>query len=133
MKSLLVTLLFTILSLACLPTEPCACPPVPHVVELYGIVTAASGEPVANASVSAYAGHLPCPPKARWPENRAIRTTTHGEYLMLGHWRPPAQEFCLRVVAVKPNSADSAVVEQAVSDTTRRDVARFRVHVTFPE
>lgn len=101
--------------------------------ELSGVVTAASGEPIAGASVFIYAGRLPCPARARWPDTRPIRTNAQGQYGTLGYVKPPDPVFCLRVVAVKPNTTDSAVVQQAITDTTRTDISIFHVNVTFPE
>ena len=136
MNKLLVGML-TLLALACLPTEPCACTPViPIESVLSGTVTTAAGLPVARAEIRAYVqGLCPVTSTRLWPDNLVRTSSTSGEYSVPGYQRPPADSFCLRVVARRPAPAsDSAVVEGMVSATPGPlgRPAEFRVDIVFP-
>jgi hypothetical protein len=137
MKKLLVGLL-TLLALACLPTEPCACTPViPIESILSGTVTNASGQPVAGAEIRAYVqGLCPVTSTGLWPDNLVRSSDQSGRFSVPGYQRPPADSFCLRVVARRPAPAsDSAVVERMVSVAPGAlgRPAEFRVDLVLPE
>ena len=115
--------------------DVCSCPPVPPESEVFGVVVDADEQPVAGAVVRSYARATTCPatsPAATpWPFDRSIITDVQGRYVLFGA-KPPAQFFCLRVIATRDSGRDSVVVENVVTGALTQRPRSFRVDLAFP-
>ena len=100
--------------LACLPTEPCACPPALGVGTVFGQVTDAAGAPVPGTTVHVAAYRTACD----GVENPLIdveerATDSQGRYRYALRTIVPSEDGCVRV-AVLSAEGDTLATDAAI-------------------
>lgn len=96
-----VTLLSLIALLACLPTEPCACPPALGLGTVFGQVTDETGAPVADIPIEVTAYRDACGALENpLIDVEARRTDDAGRYRYELRTIVPSQQGCIRVAAL---------------------------------
>lgn len=102
---------------ACLPTEPCACPPARTHAVVFGSVLTGSGMPAAGAEVQATVYPSVCGrdyPDID-PDANPVRVDSTGRYELRLHSLFGPRAACVRVIARSLTAAtDSTAVDAAI-------------------
>lgn len=111
--------LIAALLVACLPTQPCACPPTTSIFVVYGSLLRAGGEPVAQGSLRAIAARTDACvfEQAEIIDVYPMRADDAGKFRsLLRSYFGDTRTRCLRLVAYgpPPDLTDSVVAPDLV-------------------
>lgn len=122
---------------ACLPTEPCACPPARTHAALFGTVSSGAGVPLQHARVQAVVYREECGrdhPEID-PDANPVLTNSAGDYELRFQSLHGPRTACVRVTAHRttPALSDSVFVDTLlVLQNERTQPERIRVNLLFP-
>lgn len=130
-SSLLVGALY-----ACLPTQPCACPPARTHAVVFGTVTR-GGVPLQDVRVQAAVFRETCGSgyDEMDPDANPVRTNAAGNYELRFHSLHGPRTACLRVSAIRGSGSQVASIfgdTQVTLRNERTEPERVRVDLVFP-